>query len=109
MLSQSGDNVRTAAPGEEHKNPGRRFPGVLSDPTPAYHTLHTLKHGYPFLDTLLTFKCGRWEETRPVFHRTEESGGALTPGWPAPRTLELWLIFESHSQDINSVCCILKW
>lgn len=32
----------------------------LSDPIPPYHTLHTLKHGYPFLDTLLTFKCKRW-------------------------------------------------
>lgn len=31
----------------------------LSDPIPAYHALHTLKHGYPFLDTLLTFKYKR--------------------------------------------------
>lgn len=48
------------------------FYQALSDPIPAYHTLHTLKHGYPFLDTLLTFKCKRREEARLVLHRMEE-------------------------------------
>lgn len=32
------------------------FYHALSDPILPYHTLHTLKHGYPFLGTLLTFK-----------------------------------------------------
>lgn len=75
MVFQSGDNIHTAAPREKHKNPARHFQvfyQALSDPIPPYHTLHTLKHGYPFLDTLLTFKCKRWEETRPVLHRMEE-------------------------------------
>lgn len=32
------------------------FYHALSDPVLPYHALHTLKHGYLFLDTLLTFK-----------------------------------------------------
>lgn len=37
------------------------FYHALSDPILPYHALHTLKHGYPFLDTLLTFKYKRWK------------------------------------------------
>lgn len=44
----------------------------LSDPIPPYHTLHTLKHGYPFLDTLLTFKCKRWKRRGYIWPRMEE-------------------------------------
>lgn len=61
-----GRNIKTQA------DISQVFYQALSDPIPAYHTLHTLKHGYPFLDTLLTFKCKRWEETRLVSHRMEE-------------------------------------
>lgn len=42
-----------------HPDISQVFYHALSDPIPSYHTLHTLKHGYPFLDTLLTFKCKR--------------------------------------------------
>lgn len=62
------------------------FYQALSDPIPPYHTLHTLKHGYPFLDTLLTFKCKRWEETRVVLHRMEEFGWSFIIRLTNPKT-----------------------
>lgn len=69
---------------------------ALSDPIPPYHTLHTLKHGYPFLDTLLTFKCKRWEETRLVLHRMEEFGWSFIFRLANPKPLKLWVVFEIH-------------
>lgn len=48
------------------------FYHALSDPILPYHTLHTLKHGYPFLDTLLTFKCKRWKRQGYILHEVEE-------------------------------------
>lgn len=48
------------------------FYHALSDPILPYHTLHTLKHGYPFLDTLLTFKCKRWKRQGCILHEVEE-------------------------------------
>lgn len=54
------------------------FYHALSDPIPSYHTLHTLKHGYPFLDTLLTFKCGEVGKGEATFH-TRGLGRALLP------------------------------
>lgn len=72
------------------------FYQALSDPIPPYHTLHTLKHGYPFLDTLLTFKCKRWEESRLVLHRMEEFGWSFIIRLANSKTAGIMVVFEFH-------------
>lgn len=111
MVFQSGDNIHTAAPREKHKNPGRHFAGILSDPIPPYHTLHTLKHGYPFLDTLLTFKWKRGEETRLGLQVWVWVELYYIYGWRTPKPLELWVVFKFHLGKhigISRVCPIVK-
>lgn len=55
-----------------HPDIAQVFYHALSDPILSYHTLHTLKHGYPFLDTFLTFKYRRRKGGRLDFYKMEE-------------------------------------
>lgn len=77
MASQSGDNILTQTPSENikiHPDITQVFYHSVSDPILPYHALHTLKHGYLFLDTLLTFKYTRWKGGATFYTRWKSFG-----------------------------------